>query len=90
MFGAANVESLLCVEGYALGDGAEVTAELSKDIAKLIVAVCLLNHPQVDETVGRITGERRERNYLMIPFVLLIEASQPNILFISHQIMGCY
>ncbi len=45
MFGTSNVESLLGVEGYALSNGAKVTAELSKDIAKLIVAVCLLNHP---------------------------------------------
>ena len=62
MFGASNVETLLRVEGNALSDGAEVTTELSKDIAKLVTAVSLLNYPQVDETIGRITGEgERER-----------------------------
>ena len=58
MFGTSNVEPLLRVEGYALGNGAEVTAELAKDVAKLVVGICLLNHPQVDEPIGRITGGR--------------------------------
>jgi hypothetical protein len=71
-------ESLLRVEGYALGNGAEVTAELSKDIAKLIVAVCLLNHPQVDEAIERGGRERKK----LLPFVLFIEASQPNTLYL--------
>ena len=58
MFGTSNVEPLLRVEGYALGNGAEVTAELAKDVAKLVVGICLLNHPQMDEPIGRITGGR--------------------------------
>ena len=65
-----------------------MTAELSKDIAKLITAVSLLNYPQVDEAVCRITGEggreggrEREKELLNeMLFLLLIEA---NILFIS-------
>ena len=59
MLSTSNVETLLRVEGYALSNGAEVTAELSKDIAKLVTAVSLLNYPQVDEAIGRITGERK-------------------------------
>ena len=94
MFGASNVEPLLCVEGNALGNGREVTTELSEDVAKLVVTVRLLNHPQVNEAIGRITGEReRERERLRneIPSMLLIAAlSNNHSIYIYHNNHGCY
>ena len=60
MFGSSNVQPLLSVEGNALRNCAEVATELTKDITKLGVAVCLLHHPQVDETISRITVRERE------------------------------
>ena len=66
MLSSTNVEPLLGVEGNALCNSAEVTAELSKDIANLIGVICLLHNPQVDITIGRVTGgregERRKKD----------------------------
>ena len=55
MFSTSDVEPLLGVESNALGNGWEVTAKLSEDVAELRVAVSFLHHSQVNEAVSGIT-----------------------------------